>query len=99
MGEPLLAPASGPALRERRDPDDQAPRTDGRRATDPRLTTRDCADRLSVTPRFIVGEILDGRLIAHGRQQDGRRVLYRISELDFAAYLRRFWPTVVVRRA
>jgi hypothetical protein len=87
-------PGYGSAQRERRDLQSQQPILGGARASDPKLTTRDCADRLGVSPRFIVGEILDGRLAAHARSRQGLRTLYRVSEHDFEAYIRRYWPSV-----
>jgi hypothetical protein len=93
-----VVPGSGPVQRERRNPVGQEPRVGGARATDPRLTTRDCADRLGVTPRFIVGEIQDGRLIAHERNRQGHRAIYRIAEIEFAAYIRRHWPSTAVAK-
>jgi hypothetical protein len=88
------APGSGPVQRERRNLDQQHPLVGGARSSDPKLSTRDCADRLGVSPKFIVGEILDGRLAAHVRQDPGQRAIYRVSEVDFDAYVRRFWPSV-----
>lgn len=92
-----VAPGSGPVQRERRDIYRQEPRVGGARVTDPRLTTRDCAERLGMSARFIVGEIRDGRLAAHVREREGLRALYRISEVAFDAYLQRYWPSALRR--
>src|SRR5687768_12458869 len=56
-------PGSGPVQRERRDPD-QRPLIGGARATDPPLTTRDCADWMGMSREFIRGAIDDGELAA-----------------------------------
>ncbi len=77
-------------MAERRRSTRQEARIDGQRATDPRLTTRDCADRLGVSPGFIVGEIRDGRLPALVLEREGLRTVYRIIPRDFEAYCRRF---------
>lgn len=63
-------------------------RLDGRRETDPRLTTTDCAKRLGVSTGFIVGEILEGRLRALVLKRAGRRSMYRIAPADIRAYIR-----------
>lgn len=76
-------------MRERRDPQRQAPDAGGRRATDPCLTTRDVANRLGVSTNFVLGEIQDGRLPAIVLERPGARRLYRISEASLSAYLRR----------
>lgn len=68
-----------------------SPRLNGRRATDPTLTTRDVADRLGLSTAFIVGEIQDGRLEALTLRRVDKRNIYRVSERDFAAYLVRHW--------
>lgn len=94
MAEGGNIPGSGPAPRERRDPQRQAAVDDGRRASDPRLSTSVCAARLGVTPKFILGEIVDGRLSARVRTRPGVRAMYRISEAAFDMYVRRFWPAV-----
>jgi excisionase family DNA binding protein len=74
---------------DRRDPDRQRPAVTGRRRTDPTLTTRDCANRLGVSPNFIIGEIRDGRLKAIVLQRAGRRTLYRIAPTALDDYLAR----------
>ncbi|HXO84683.1 MAG TPA: helix-turn-helix domain-containing protein [Gemmatimonadales bacterium] len=74
-------------MRERRSESTDA-RVDGRRETDPRLTTRDCAERLGVSTNFIVGEIRDGRLRALVIRRGRRRSMYRIAPADLNAYLR-----------
>lgn len=74
---------------ERRVPAHQETRVDGRRETDPRLTTRHCATRLGVSTQFIVAEILAGRLHALVIQRGDRRAIYRISPAAFHAYVRR----------
>lgn len=63
---------------------------DGRRETDYRLTTNDCADRLGVSTKFVVGEILEGRLRALVIRRPNRRRMYRISPADLKAYLRQY---------
>ncbi len=69
-------------------------RLDGRRATDPTMTTSDCAERLGVGATFILGEIRDGRLVGHVFTLVGRsRRAYRISPAAFDAYLDRYWTT------
>lgn len=75
---------------DRRNPSQQQDRPDGRRASDPTLTTRDIANRLGVSTDFVVGEILDRRLWpALVLERPGGRRLYRVSEIVLAAYLRR----------
>jgi excisionase family DNA binding protein len=74
---------------DRRRPDHQKPDADGRRQSDPRLTTRECADRLGVHTSFVVGEIRDGRLEALVIERASRRAVYRISEAALRAYLTR----------
>ncbi len=85
---PERSPA--PAARERRDPRQQAPREDGTRASDPRLTTRDVADRLGVSTNFVVEEIQDGRLEALVIRRPGVRTVYRVAEAALEDYFRRF---------
>lgn len=75
-------------MTDRRQPDRQAPQVSGRRETDPRLTTTDCAERLGVTTQFIVGEINAGRLRALVLQRGGRRRIYRVSPAALHAYIR-----------
>ena len=75
---------------ERRSPGVQEPRVDGRRDTDPRLTTRDCADRLGVTPGFVLGEIKAGRLEAVAYRRGGLRAVYRVSPAALASYRRQY---------
>ncbi len=83
---------------ERRRSTRQEARIDGQRATDPRLTTRDCGDRLGVSPGFIVGEIRDGRLPALVLEREGLRTIYRITPRDFEGYCRRFeWHPEAVK--
>lgn len=67
-----------------------------RRATDPCLTTSDCAEAISMTTEFIVGEIRDGRLKA--RTYAGGRPRYRIAPADWDAYLARYWPSGAMGR-
>ena len=63
------------------------------------LTPRDCADVLAVTPKFIVGEIRDGRLVARVFARPSGRTRYRIEPAAFGAYLREHWPARVERSA
>lgn len=92
-------PGSGPVQRERRDVGHQAPLVDGQRASDPRWKPRDIADRLGVTPGFIVAEIREGRLEAVVIERPDRNAVYRISDDQFAAYCRRFlWTPQPPRR-
>lgn len=74
---------------ERRAPERQAPRHGGQRASDPRLTTRQIADRLGVSTNFIIGEILEGRLEATVLRRPGVRTVYRVAEVALEDYLRR----------
>jgi excisionase family DNA binding protein len=84
----------GRGMKERRSAPRQESRVDGRRDTDPRLTTSDCAQRLGVSTQFIVGEIREGRLRALVIQRGRRRAMYRIAPADLAAYLRQHrWTT------
>lgn len=76
---------------ERRAPDRQEPRLNGRRATDPTMTTRQCADSIGVSPGFVVGEIRDGRLRALVIKRPRRRSVYRVAPADWAAYVRQHW--------
>jgi excisionase family DNA binding protein len=55
------------------------------------MTTRQCAERLGISTDFVVGEIRDKRLQAHVIVRDGKRVIYRVSVVDFEAYLRRHY--------
>lgn len=75
---------------ERREPERQEPKLDGVRASDPRWTTRDIAQRLGVSPAFVVGEIRDGRLGALVIARPDHNAVYRISDEQFEAYCRRF---------
>jgi hypothetical protein len=77
-------------MTDRRDPARQTPRPVGRRATDPTLTTRDCANQLGVSPGFVVGEIRDGRLLAQVLERPGRKAVYRVSILQLKAYQGKF---------
>lgn len=89
-------------MQDRRDPSNQRAKPGGRRATDPALTTRQCADRIGVTTEFIIGEIRDGRLRALVIQRPGVRTIYRVSPADFDAYIVRYrWnpPTQQNRQA
>ena len=64
----------------------------------PYLTTRDCAQRLGVTPRYIRAEILDGRLQAEiiarapGRNRTRGNRCYRVYQAEWVAYLAHYWP-------
>jgi len=58
----------------------------------PMLTTRDCADVLGVTPKFILGEIQDDRLEAVEFYRPSGRRMYRVSVEGFREYLRKHWP-------
>lgn len=80
---------AGPVVRERRDRQTQRPVVGGARATDPRLTTRDVANRLGVSTNFVVEEILNGRLEALVIRREPLRTLYRVSEASLDAYLER----------
>jgi hypothetical protein len=62
----------------------------GRRDTDAQLTTRDVANRLGVTPGFVVAEINQGRLRALVIRREGRRSLYRVSPADLGVYVKRY---------
>lgn len=78
--------------KDRRDPRRQEPNPRGSRATDPCLTTRQVADRLGVSPNFIIGEIRDLRLKATVIERAGKRTIYRIAPQDVDAYeLRHRW--------
>jgi hypothetical protein len=79
---------------DRRNPSSQKDRPDGRRASDPTLTTRDIANRLGVSTDFVVGEIRDKRLWpARVIERPGGRCLYRVSEEVYRAYVKRHcWP-------
>jgi len=69
-------------------------RLDGRRATDPTLTTGDCARRLGVSTNFIVGEIRDGRLRALVIKRGLKRAIYRVAPTDLTTYLQQHrWTT------
>lgn len=81
-------PGSGPVLRERRQVDRQRSLVGGDRATDPPLTTRDCADWMGLTTEFIRGAIDDQQLKAEDVTINGRRVL-RVHLDDFVDYLLR----------
>ena len=83
---------------DRRNPSRQTPKADGRRATDPILTTRDCANRLGVSTDFIVGEIQDGRLTAYTNRR-GRRAVYRVAPADFDTYVAEHWRRTAARTA
>ena len=86
---PPLTRAELERARDRRDPAKQVPDPLGRRATDPYLTTRDCANRLGVTTEFIVAEIQDGRLQALVIKRTGFKNIYRVSPQELEAYLHR----------
>lgn len=58
------------------------------------LTTRQCADFLGVTPRFVVGEIRDSRLSASRIAGTRRRTTYRVSTAAFSAYVTSHWPSL-----
>jgi hypothetical protein len=74
-------------MQDRRSPERQEPRVDGRRETDPSLTTSDCAKRLGVSTGFIVGEIREERLDALRIKRGDRRIMYRISPAALRAYI------------
>lgn len=76
---------------DRRNPQRQAPKADGRRTTDPTMSTRDCANRLGVGTDFVLGEIRDGRLKAYSAHEGRRRAVYRIAPSDFDEYFARYW--------
>lgn len=80
-------PGSGPVQRERRDPAHQRTLIGGHRASDPPLTTRDCADWMGVGTDFIRGAIEDGQLQAEDVRVNGKRLI-RIHLVDFVTYLR-----------
>ena len=87
-------PGSGPALRERRTGQRSSPMLGGHRATDPPLTTRDCADWMGVTTEFIRGAIDDGELVAEDAMVNGRRMI-RVYLDDFRAYLQKIgWKRI-----
>lgn len=89
MLEDVAVPATGPALRERRDPRHQAPDAGGRRATDPCWTPTSLAPRLAVSASFIRNEILEGRLAGVVMSRRGRKT-FRVTEQAFQEYLARF---------
>jgi hypothetical protein len=60
----------------------------GRRATDPPLTTRDCADWVGMDTKYIREEIEAGTLKAERFGRPGRKPIYRIHVDDFIAFLR-----------
>ncbi len=68
----------------------QAGRVDGRRSSDPALTTADVAARLGVSPAFVLKEIRAQRLTALVLRRAPRRAVYRIGEDDLAAYLAKY---------
>jgi hypothetical protein len=75
---------------DRRNPQRQAAKVDGQRATDPTLSTRECAKKIGLDTEYIVGEIRDGRLKAFVISRPGRRPIYRVTPADFDAYLARY---------
>ncbi len=90
----LPLPGSGPALRERRDGQRSGAILGCHRATDPPLTTRDCADWMGVTTEFIRGEIDDGKLEAEDVMVNGRRII-RVHLDEFRAYLQKIgWKRI-----
>jgi hypothetical protein len=83
-----------PATGDRRDPGRQQPIAGGARATDPPLTTRECADYMNMTPVWVrraidEGVLTRGRLVkleAETITVNGRR-LHRIHLDRFIAFL------------
>jgi hypothetical protein len=73
---------------DRRDPSKQREVLGGARATDPPLTTSDCAEWMGMTTEFIRGAVDDGQLQAEDVTINGRRVI-RIHLDDFIAYLKK----------
>ena len=57
------------------------------------MTPAACAERLLVSPDYIIGEIKDGKLPARVRTHDSGRTRYRIDRSHFADYIERHWPT------
>ena len=55
------------------------------------LTTKQCAVRLGVSTNFVRGEIRDRRLHANVIARDGKRIIYRVTTVEFDAYLRRHY--------
>jgi hypothetical protein len=60
----------------------------GRRASDPPLTTRDCADWIGTGTDYVVGAINAGELKAERFARPGKRAQYRIHLDDFIAFLK-----------
>jgi hypothetical protein len=81
-------------MAERRRHERQQPLPGGDRKDDPPmdgwLKPRDCADRLGVTPNFIIGEIRDGRLNALVIERPGSKAIYRIRTSSLQAYITRY---------
>jgi hypothetical protein len=66
----------------------RAGRPGGRRASDPPLSTRDCADWIGTGTDYIVDSIREGQLKAERIGRPGRRPFYRIHFEDFVKFLR-----------
>jgi excisionase family DNA binding protein len=75
-------------MRERRDDRHQHPVAGGRRATDPPLTTRDCADWVGMGTDYIIDAIKAGDLKAERFAKPGKRAQYRIHLDDFTEFLK-----------
>lgn len=58
---------------------------------EPKFTTRECAEVLGVTPAFIRGEILDGRLEAITIQRHAT-MIYRVTLSAFRTYCEKYAP-------
>ena len=77
-------------MSDRRRVNRQDPQGNGRRETDPTLTTSVCAERLGVTSQFIVGEITSGRLAGLVLERGLGRRIYRVSPAALRAYIRKY---------
>ena len=90
-----------PTPTDRRQPRHQHEWRGGRRATDPPLTTGDCADWMGVGRDFIRGAIADPdpakRLEAEDIEVNGRRLI-RIHHDDFCAWLEKIGWKRIPRR-
>jgi len=94
---------------DRRRPERQRPRFDpgAKRATDPVLALDEVVDELLTTAQcakviggdlsvdYVMGEIHDGRLIAHIKPDSSGKPMYRVSRADLALYIsKRGWVRV-----
>ena len=67
----------------------EVPIAGGRRATDPPLTTRACADWMGMGTEYIVDAIKAGDLKAERFGMPGKRPRYRIHLDDFVTFLQK----------